>query len=248
MILKKFYFFTAKGVLPDKNSVGISLLFKLFFFLFFAQMILYVPILYLRDFEFIKNIKHPIILFLEKDASISNILGLGLLVGLVHPLMEELIFRYTLIITKINSCIIGIALFLSYIITVFFNFSAYLGFSMGIYAFSIQFIIFVIIFIPIITKILPRTIIYSIIEFVKSNSRILVFCSSLLFAIIHIGVSDKTDYFLLYIIILMPFFFAGYFYSFVRLWLGLRYSVLLHGTFNIVLFSIKLINYYILID
>ena len=242
MLLKKFYFFSVKGVIPDNNSVSIFLFFKLFLLLFLTQFILTMPILILRDLEFIKSINHPISSSLERDASMQNILKLGLSVGVIYPIIEELVFRFSLIITKANNVIIGIALVSSYIITVFFNFFVYFEFDLGLYSSVFQFTIFVLFFIPVITHFLPKTIIYSIVEFINSNSRLLVFCFSLLFAINHILVSDKTDYLLLYILILLPFFFAGYFYSFIRLWLGFKYSVLFHGAFNLVLLSIKILN------
>ena len=242
MILKTFYFFSFKGVIPDNNSVSIFLFFKLFLLLFFTQFILSIPILILRDLEFIKSTNHAISSSLETNASMQNILKIGLSVGVIYPIIEELIFRFSLTITNANNVIIGLALVSSHIITIFFNFFVYFGFDLGLYSYVLQFTIFILFFIPIITHFLPKTIIYLIVEFINSNSRLFVFCFSLLFAINHIFVSDETDYLLLYILILLPFFFAGYFYSFIRLWLGFKYSVLFHGAYNIVLLSIKILN------
>lgn len=241
-MLYNFIKFTTKGIIPSKKGRIIPTVLKLFVFLYLSQIILFVPIFFLKKLELVTDTIHPIQTFLENANTSYDKLNAILIVGVIYPIIEELTFRYPLFLKKKQQFNIALALIFSYIITWSFNIFEYIeiDLDLGWYSFAIQYITITFMLIPVIKRTLKYVNLVNAIEFIDDNSRWFIFISSTLFTLVHLLVSDTTEYVVFYLIILLPYFFSGYFYSFVRCWYGIRYSVILHSAFNLTLFFTKL--------
>jgi hypothetical protein len=232
------------GEIPSKDNQSVSVFFKAFFLTLSASFILTIPIVILADLKLIIEVERPVQIILSRDYSLNTVLVLTSLAGVIHPIIEELAFRYSLVFSKENEIAIGVSFIISAALAYFYDFFAHIKVDLGWYSFSVQFILFTITLIPVIKRLLNIANLTTISHFVKSNTKLLTFIFSTLFALAHIETTHTTDYYILYLIIFLPFFFSGYIFSFIRCWLGLKYSILLHGSHNFLLIIFTLINHH----
>ena len=76
-------------------------------------------------------------------------------------------------------------------------------------------------------------------KFIERNLPAFIFITSVLFAIAHINVVDKTNSIHLYLVLLLPYFFIGYILSYARLSMGFFYAFLCHALNNLFLSPLR---------
>jgi hypothetical protein len=241
MLISDFIKFIVKGETPYKSRRSISTMLKLLLFLIAMMFMLAAPIFILIDMGLIDNVKSPVQISLEENDSPSSILTLIIMVGVIYPIIEELAFRYSLLFTQKSKIALGTAFILSFIISKDYNFFTHLGINIEEYNFVPQFIVVSIILILVLRNLFEKINTSILHDFINNNVRTITFVSSSLFAIYHLEITHTTEHFILNIVILSPFFLMGYIFSFVRHWLGISYSIILHGSYNTTLMVISLI-------
>ena len=154
--------------------------------------------------------------------SISSISPIGLLSALLlAPLIEESLFRWALVRNEI----------IKYFLYIFISMC-------------------ILFFIEIYSGILFISI-FSVILFIKNRKnieselsfRVFILFGSLAFSIIHIPVINGATIMIDILMALLAFFPIGLFFSFVRIQVGIKYSILIHGIYNLIILSINEIIY-----
>ena len=224
-ILKGVFFFFKKGIIKNQNNENILYILKFFLLLIFVKFFCIMIIVFFTvffDFEIIKKVNQ-----MEK----SFILGSRLLtVSLVAPIFEEILFRLPLRYSRLNiSLALSIFVFvmLSLVLNVTYYSSNYI-----ILKLIISFFVFISLYIFLNKNDQLLNIWWN------KNQLLIIHSTIILFSFAHsfnFKLNLLPSIFILPIIIL-PQYFSGLFYSYIRLKKGIFYSIVLHISMNSLLY------------
>lgn len=180
--------------------------------------------------------RHPAAGIISDAESYNALLIMFFLVVILHPLIEELSFRLILN-PKRRNLFFGSGFLVSYVILLFSNVHKVIPINREV-SFDLLFIVIGslgALGLFYISKII--SIDFS--DFVKNRTALFVFITSLLFAISHFFVIGRTDFYILYVPLLLPYFLKGYILAYARLSLGFGYAVLCHSLNNLFFFALN---------
>ncbi len=161
---------------------------------------------------------HPMAIAIGDSDNFSDYFSLFIAIVILTPILEELSFRLVQNTTNHWSSVFGISFFLS---AHFFHYS---GLNLNFFLHSISLVSVSLVIGVILTELKLKTHLISPIY--------VVYFTSISFAVFHLKVIGEPEYFLLYSMILLPYFLRALIYSFVRMNAGIIYSIICHAIFN----------------
>lgn len=184
-----------------------------------------------QEFELYAHYKHPTSQNLEQTESYLAVLTILFLSVIVHPLTEELSFRFW--ITKRKwKFYVGIAMAFTLIFLVYTKIHRFIPIT-GEVAFHLLFICMS----SIIALVLLRLYLVKSLNF---SIHMLTLISSLLFSLLHLNVIGAQNNIIGYLIILVPYFISGYLYSYIAYRVVFFYSFFTHALHNLIIFVLGL--------
>ncbi|PQB07273.1 hypothetical protein BST83_08985 [Polaribacter filamentus] len=224
----------------------IIILFKILILTYVGIIIASLPFQILKELNFVGETTNKVRVFLDiMRESRSDYKSYFIFTSiLLVPLLEETAFRLFLTKFKLNYFIISVSLIFGCLIFYFVNFlfwkpASYLLFSISTYFYStmISGVIGLILWII-------RNQLIGIKKFWNSNIGIIFYSSAILFALFHfMSTNFNKDNLIFAPVILLPFVVYGVTFGYVRIRLGLIYSMALHFVILGILFGLQeLIN------
>lgn len=220
--MKEIIFFLKTGVVSKTNSV--SKYFRVILFLVlitsFFQILVTIIAEILKFYGAIQKAEHISVY----DSHESHKLWRWLNLVLLAPILEELTFRFPLIDNKFS-----LPLFISLLFLICFDFSFF---------YSLAFFLGGIFLLLSLYKMCSKLRIYQSV-FYRKNHLGVIYTLAFLFGGIHLfNFTTNSLGILSSLIIILPHFFAGLMFSFIRLKFSLMHSIFAHSLWNSLIFSV----------
>lgn len=178
-----------------------------------------------------QSFRHPANESLRNSDSSLEILSILFISAVLHPIVEELSFRYWISKNK-RKILVGIGLCISIFLVIIFDLEELLPFSFEVSFFLVFAIIGLLIGLLLFKLFLSRKL--------EPSIYLLIVISSVLFSLLHLNVVRSQDNLFGYLAILLPYFIIGYLHGFVTYRIGFFYSFLMHALNNLILLSMGL--------
>lgn len=226
------------GFIDLSISQKITIVIKVLILTYIATFLVRLPILYLEKLDVISKIQHMSALQLA-DIQTRNITYKPYFIFstlLFVPLLEEMSLRLFLTRFKFNYFIVSVSIILGIYVSYFLR-NIFLRNILWIpnshLLHSVIYYMYIIIISTLIGSVLYlfKTKIKKVEEFWNKHSGLIIYSTSILFAIAHMMnlKFENRDLFFMPLL-LMPFLFAGLSLSYLRVRLGIIYSIAMHFT------------------
>ena len=249
--IRKDFFYFLKNPTYEKNfeanlSTKLIILFKVFILSYIGIIIVLIPQSILEYFDLFKPVEMKSIKVYDSIIRQSNFKPYFYLLSIiVYPILEEISFRLPLTNFNIRNLQFSFSILSGLLIAIliadilWWPSTSLTHFLIGIfYILVISSIVFLLLN-------YKRDIFLKLNKYWDNKPNIIFYISAVLFAIMHILNLDLVINDLIYLpLFLLPFFIFGISFGYVRIRLGLIYSILLHVTVNGFVFGLReLIKY-----